>query len=162
MTQKQLDGLISALENMKEGLQPGNEGQRPGNGQGQQPGSGRSLALVESFAKTGGNPQPGMMPSGQPGGDLDQGHGEGVLDEKSAASAPKGGVAKRLEGVPGEGESLQELVNTSGDASRAGRAYRQLYDAAAPAAQNAVEQENIPLGSRRYVRRYFENIRPQN
>jgi hypothetical protein len=30
----------------------------------------------------------------------------------------------------------------------------------APAAQDAVEQENIPLGSRLYIRRYFESIRP--
>ena len=30
----------------------------------------------------------------------------------------------------------------------------------APAAQDAVEQEAIPLGSRQHIRKYFEAIRP--
>ena len=119
--------------------------------------------MVESFAKgSSDNPEPGSKPSGMPGSELDKGHSEKIFDDKAVASDPKSGVAKRLEGLPGEGESLQELVNTAGDSSKAGRAYRQLYDAAAPAAQDTVEQENIPLGSRLFVRRYFENIRPRD
>ena len=62
----------------------------------------------------------------------------------------------------GEGESLQELTAAGGGSpARAGRRYKELYDAMAPAAQETVEQENIPLGSRFYIRRYFENIRPK-
>ena len=161
MTEQELQQLINSLENMKEGLQqPGGEGQMPGGKDGQ-PG-GRSLSMVESFAKGGSNPEAGSNPSGMPGTERDEGHSDKIFDDKPVASDPKSGVAKRLEGLPGEGESLQELVNTAGDSTRAGRAYRQLYEAAAPAAQDAVEQENIPLGSRRFVRRYFENIRPQN
>lgn len=161
MTQQELEQLIQSLENMKEGLQkPGGEGQMPGGKDGNPSGSARSM--VESFAKGGGNPEPGTNPSGMPGTERDEGHSDKIFDDKPVAADPKTGAAKRLEGLPGEGESLQELVNTAGDSSKAGRAYRQLYEAAAPAAQDAVEQENIPLGSRRFVRRYFENIRPQN
>jgi hypothetical protein len=36
-----------------------------------------------------------------------------------------------------------------------------LYDSLAPAAEDAVVQEEIPLGSRLLLRRYFEAIRPQ-
>lgn len=160
MTQEQLDQMINALENMKQDLQPG-EGQGQGKEGSQGPGSG-SLAMVESSGKGDGKPNPGTLPSGGPGSEKDEGHSEKIFDDKPVASAPTSGAAKRLQGMPGEGESQQELVNTAGDSSKAGRAYRQLYEAAAPAAQDAVEQENIPLGSRRFVRRYFENIRPQN
>ncbi len=159
MTEQQLQQLINSLENMKEGLQqPGGDGQgKPGD-----PSQGRgSLASVESFAKPGGS-DPGFNPSGVPGGEKDAGHDGKIFDDKPVANEPSAGVAKRLAGLPGEGESQQELVNAAGDSSKAGRAYRQLYEAAAPAAQDAVEQENIPLGSRRFVRRYFENIRPPN
>jgi hypothetical protein len=31
----------------------------------------------------------------------------------------------------------------------------------APAAEDAVQQENIPLGSRLLIKRYFEAIRPK-
>ena len=57
---------------------------------------------------------------------------------------------------------MQELVGATANPARASRGYRNLYEAIAPAEQNSVEQENIPLGSRFFVRRYFENIRPQN
>lgn len=160
MTEEQLQQLINALENMKQDLQPG-EGQGQGKEGSQGPGSG-SLAMVESFGKGDGRSNPGTLPSGAPGSEKDEGHSDKIFDEKPVASTPTSGAAKRLQGMPGEGESQQELVNTAGDSSKAGRAYRQLYEAAAPAAQDAVEQENIPLGSRRFVRRYFENIRPQN
>jgi hypothetical protein len=46
------------------------------------------------------------------------------------------------------------------DNSQAQRRYRQLYEAMAPAAQDAVLQEEIPLGSRFFIKRYFEAIRP--
>ncbi len=74
----------------------------------------------------------------------------------------KEGQAHRLEGMLGNGESLQELVHSPSGPAKASRRYRDLYEAMAPGAQNTVEQENIPLGSRNFVRRYFENIRPQN
>ena len=49
----------------------------------------------------------------------------------------------------------------TGDNSKSNRAYKNLYDAMAPAAQDAVLQENIPLGSRFLIKRYFEAIRPK-
>ena len=41
------------------------------------------------------------------------------------------------------------------------RRYRELYDAASFAAEDAVTQENIPLGARFLIRRYFQAIRPK-
>ena len=164
MTAQQMQELLNALENMKDGLQqPGDDGKpqdSPGDGQGQ--GQGQSLAMVESFTKEGGAaPKGGDQPSGMPGGEHDTGHPDKLFND-TPVDAPKQGQAHRLEGVLGNGESLQELINSPSGPAKAGRRYRDLYEAMAPAAQDSVEQENIPLGSRSFVRRYFENIRPQN
>ena len=51
-------------------------------------------------------------------------------------------------------------MQSAGAGGKATAAYRDLYGVMAPAAQDAVEQENIPLGARVYVRKYFEAIRP--
>ena len=162
MSEKQLQDLLNSLENMKEGLQPGGEGQTPGSpGDGQE--GNQSLALVESFAKKGGGDLPdGQQPTGMPGSEHDQGTNDHLFAERAAEGSRSEGPARRLEGILGDGASLQELVGARADAARASRPYRNLYEAIAPAEQNSVEQEDIPLGSRFFVRRYFENIRPAN
>ena len=162
ITAQQMQDLLNALENMKDGLQqPGGDGDNPGQPQDGQ-GQGQSLALVESFTKNGGiDGKPGDQPSGVPGGEHDAGHPDKLFSD-TQAEAPKEGQAHRLEGMLGNGESLQELVHAPSGPAKASRRYRDLYEAMAPGAQNTVEQENIPLGSRNFVRRYFENIRPQN
>jgi hypothetical protein len=53
------------------------------------------------------------------------------------------------------------MLPSAGDASKSARKFKELYEAMAPAAEDAVQQENIPLGSRFLVRRYFESIRPK-
>ena len=160
MTEKQLQDLINSLENMKDGLRPG-DGKSPGQpGEGQGEGS-QMLATVESFGAKPGDPSGGDKPSGMPGGEHDTGHPENLYQDKPVDTA-KAGEAHRLEGLLGEGETLQELTAAgAGSPAKAGRRYKELYDAMAPAAQETVEQENIPLGSRAYIRRYFENIRPK-
>ncbi len=162
MTEKQLQDLINSLENMKDGLRPGDgEGKpsdQPQEGQGGQ----QSLAMVEAFGKNpSANPNPGQQPAGMPGSEHDAGHPDKLYADHPADAA-KQGEAHRLEGLLGEGETLQELTAAGGGSpAKAGRRYKELYDAMAPAAQETVEQENIPLGSRFYIRRYFENIRPR-
>ena len=155
LTAQQLQELLNALENMKEGLQPGN-----GN-PGSNPGGQQSLALVESFAKNRGDGSGGEKPSGMPGGEHDQGVNEHLFADKPSDFTSQGD-AKRLQGALGDGATLQELVGANSGPAKASRQYRDLYEAIAPAEQSSVEQENIPLGSRTLVRRYFESIRPQN
>ena len=69
--------------------------------------------------------------------------------------------AKQLSGRLGDGETLQQSLTSAGDQSKSRRGYKDLYEAMAPAAQDAVQQENIPLGSRFFIKRYFEAIRPR-
>jgi hypothetical protein len=158
MTQSDLQNLLNALENMKEKLpQPGGDN-APGSPQEGRSGA-PSLALVESFAKNPGDSKAGDTPSGMPGTGL-EGTSDKIFSAQPAPEAQHAGPATRLEGMLGDGQSLQELVGASGDRSKASARYRDLYNAMAPAAQDAVEQEDIPLGSRFFIGRYFDNIRP--
>ena len=71
MTEKQLQDLINALENMKDGLRPG-DGKSPGQPQDGQGDGQQSLAMVESFSQNpSGNPNPGQNPTGMPGSERD-------------------------------------------------------------------------------------------
>ena len=119
-----------------------------------------SLALVESFAKQSDDAKAGNTPSGLPGTGHEEGAGGKIFSAQPAPEAQHGGSATRLEGMLGDGQSLQQLVGANGDRSKASAQYRDLYNAMAPAAQDAVEQEDIPLGSRFFIGRYFDNIRP--
>lgn len=157
MTEKALEQLIKALEQMKQGGSPqealGNAQKgfaripMPGQGTNQRPGA-------------DGPDSADAMPSGNPGGEKDQGTSKRLFaDQPKALEAP--GAATKIEGALGDGASLQEFMAAPGGAGQATRKYRELYEAMAPAAQDALEQENIPIGSRKTVKRYFESIRPK-
>lgn len=152
--QAQIDASIARLREMKSG-QSGQQGEgegpsmaqkQDGQGQGQQPGAGQDQQGQ------------GDTPSGRPGSERDEGTKAspyGQQGEKAEAS-----LASQLQGLLGEGESLHSLTPTHGGKDEAQRSYRALYEAAAPEAENALDRENIPIGSRLYIKRYFEAIRP--
>jgi len=157
-SEQAMKNLLSALQSMKFGEGQGQPGGPP------QPGQAPGTVMMQSFAKDGqqGMPGPGdpQKPSGQPGSEHDTGTTDSPFG-KDPAAAPKDGQAKQLAGRQGEGESLQQSLTSAGDHSKSNRGYKELYEAMAPAAQEAVLQENIPLGSRFFIKRYFEAIRPQ-
>ena len=101
-----------------------------------------------------------LPPSGQAGSERDTGTTDTPFG-KDVNAAGKDAKAQQLAGRQGEGESLQQSLTSAGDHSKSNRGYKDLYEAMAPAAQDAVLQENIPLGSRFFIKRYFEAIRPQ-
>jgi hypothetical protein len=152
-----MQNLLSALQNMKFGEGQGQPGGEP------QPGQTPGVS-IQSFAKGDQGAMPGagdpQLPSGQPGSEHDTGTTDSPLG-KDRNGAGKDGQTQQLAGRQGEGESLQQSLTSAGDHSKSNRGYKQLYEALAPAAQEAVLQENIPLGSRFFIKRYFEAIRPQ-
>lgn len=149
MTERELQSLLEAMENMKRSLRPG-----------ENPGGDVALSLVGAFAPKA-DPPAWQAPSGQPGGEHDAGHVDALAGAAPGPLVTPQGPATRLAGVQGEGDALQQFLGAASDGSRTTRAYREGFERLVPAAQNAVEQENIPLGSRGMVRRYFENIRPK-
>jgi hypothetical protein len=153
-----LQNLLSALQNMKYG-----EGEKGGSSKPQE-GQGLGPVSVQSFANQPSNQMPGVgdptMPSGHPGSE----HDEGTTDSpfgKDRQEAGKEAQAKQVAGRVGEGESVQQFIPSATDSSKSNRRYKELYNAMAPAAEDAVLQENIPLGSRFFIKRYFEAIRPR-
>lgn len=158
MTDRELQSLVDAMENMKNGLRPG--GAPGGLGHPGEPDANSPLAIIDSFSKDA-NASAGLLPAGQPGSERDAGHSDSPFGKDPAPAVKAQGPATRLSGAQNDGgESLQQFIGAANDGSRATRAYREGFERLVPAAQNAVEQENIPLGSRAFVRRYFENIRP--
>ena len=155
-----LQQLLAALQNMKYGEGDGKPGGDP------KPGDAKTQGLVamQSFAPGNKDGEPGAgdlrMPSGQPGSERDTGTTDSPFG-KERNDPGKEALAKQLTGRLGEGESLSQFLPSAGDDSKSGRRYKELYEAMAPAAEEAVLQENIPLGSRFFIKRYFESIRPK-
>ena len=155
-----LQQLIAALQNMKFGEGP--EGSSPGADAKQ--GNGGPQISIQQFGgapNPQAQPQPGNAnePGGRPGSERDFGTTDTPFGAKNDEG--KGGADSALKGKLADGESLSMMLPTAGDKSKAARRYKELYNAMAPAAENAVEQENIPLGSRFFIKRYFESIRPK-
>jgi len=153
--QMTLQQLIAALENMKID-------------------GGQSIPGLQASARSAG-PQVsveafGPAASGDPrSADARQpATGRGSERDFGTTASPFGGKSEpadkgaelALKGALADGESLSMMMPTAGDTSKSTRRYRELYEALAPAAEDAVQQENIPLGSRFLIKRYFESIRP--
>jgi len=153
-----LEQLLAALQNMKAGEGQSQQNDQPSSGQ--QPGG----VKMQSFAQNGQNgipmPSDPSMPSGQAGSEHDTGTTDSPFGKEQNA-AGKEAQKQQVAGRMGEGESLQQALESAGDHSKSNRGYKNLYEAMAPAAQDAVLQENIPLGSRFLIKRYFESIRPR-
>jgi hypothetical protein len=155
--QMTLQEMIAALENMKFG-----EGQANQGSESQQVPNGPQIS-IDSFGSTNpqGKPQLGdaNLPSGRPGSERDFGTTETPFGGKSDSQEKGGELA--LKGRLSQGETLSMMMPSAADNSKAARRYKELVEAAAASAEDAVEQEEIPLGSRFLVKRYFESIRPK-
>ncbi|MEO8351128.1 MAG: hypothetical protein ABI680_05315 [Chthoniobacteraceae bacterium] len=156
-TQMTLQQLIAALQNMKFG-----DGKnQPPQSSGGPPGGEPQIAM-QSFGPSGAqkNPPTGDAkdPTGRPGSE----HDFGTTDNPFGGRTDPGekGADGALKGQLNDGESLSMMMPAAGDGSTSSRRYQELYEAMAPAAESAVQQENIPLGSRFFIKRYFESIRP--
>ncbi len=77
---------------------------------------------------------------------------------------------ERITGVQGAGESTVETTevlidgnpNTSTDGQSVEDSYREAYTKYHKLSEDALSQEQIPLGYRFYVKRYFESIKPND
>ncbi len=146
--------FVSMVNDIKNGTTPSgeeNDGQK-GEKDGQGP---------PGNEKGTGSSQKESDESGAPGSQNDSGEGEEM--NPNASSAPsETALDDFVPGIQDGGPSLIQIYRQAGnDDSRAGQAYRSIYDATAPAALDAVEREDIPMGSRLLIRRYFEAIRPK-
>jgi hypothetical protein len=142
-----VQSMIRSLEDLKNAL-------RDGSLQIAETDESLSRPQTMQFDQTGQNPG---NPTGKPGdgGPADL-HQKQIKDPLEAV-----GQAKKAQGIIGQGEYSLDVISSVGSTGHANREYRQLFDAAAPDNEQAIEQEEIPVGSRNLVKRYFERIRPK-
>lgn len=88
-------------------------------------------------------------------GDTAEGPGTGGEPRRTEVER----AMRALSGVWGDGASLIEVVRGAAGEGIATTAYRDAAEAAAQLAEDAVHSEDIPLGYRFYVKRYFQIIR---
>lgn len=163
-SKQSMQSMLSALRDMK-----ASRGDQPQEGQGKENGDsgqeGPSMVMTNPSAGQSG--QEGEMamgasetPGGKPGSDHDEGSKSSPYGNPGE-KATEHGNQSQIQGLLGEGESLHTLLPAKPGEEPAKAGYKALYEAAAPAAEDALEKENIPIGSRTFVRRYFESIRPK-
>ena len=160
-SEKDLKELLSALQNLKYG----NPAQGDGSGEGADrgeggKGSGEGRSAVQVFGKSGRDAEGGGGATGLVGGERDLGTTATPFGG-GAGDAGESGADLALSGQLGAGETLSSFLPSAGDDSKATRRYKELYEAMAPEAREAVMQESIPIGSRFFIQRYFELIRPR-
>ncbi|MBI1928663.1 hypothetical protein HYR99_31020 [Candidatus Poribacteria bacterium] len=71
---------------------------------------------------------------------------------------------QHITGIQGEGPSsvqISEIAGTSEEGQGSAVDYKQIYNKYQKLSEEALSQEQIPLGYRFYVKRYFESIRPR-
>ncbi|HUU43359.1 MAG TPA: hypothetical protein VMX57_06240 [Planctomycetota bacterium] len=95
---------------------------------------------------------------GEPGvGDTAEGPGTGGEPTRLDAQHKPSLVG----GKWGDGASLIEIVHGAASEGVATAEYREVVEAARRLAEDAVHAEDIPLGYRLYIKRYFQLIRPR-
>jgi hypothetical protein len=163
MNNEALKKLLSAIQKMKD--QQLQQGEGEGEGE-PEPGDGEGEGEIKLFAGNPGKdgnegPEGPQVPTGKPGSEMDEGTTKDPFGKRPVAEASAGNDTQTT-GKLGEGETLSALIPgaAKGDA-KAARRYKELTEAAAAAAEDVVTQENIPLGARHLIRRYFEAIRPK-
>jgi hypothetical protein len=158
---KGLKELLSALQDLKYGnpAEGRGSGGGPERGEGG-PGEGEGRVAVQVFGKAGRDADAAGGASGQAGGERDLGT-TGTPFGAAGGAPGEAGEDLALTGRLGAGETLSGYLPAAGDDSKAARRYKELYEALAPEAREAVMQEAIPIGSRFFIQRYFELIRPR-
>jgi len=110
--------------------------------------------------------QPGKTPGmGQSSSEQKEGLGigsesiEDIFGDRTKMDAQRNQV--KVAGQLGEGPSFENVLRGTAEDSTSTVEYRELFNQYTPEAEEAIFKENIPLGSKYYIKRYFESIRPQ-
>ena len=160
---REMQGMISKLQEMKAGREGGTPQPQSG-GEGGEKSSHAGQVVVESGKnpKERGQQAIGVMGrQGKPGSELDLGTKKTPFGALPPGNSTQPGKKIQLAGTQGEGESLRAMIATVPGAEPARAGYKPLYDAARSAAEDALVDESVPIGSILFVKRYFDAIKPK-
>ena len=144
-----------------EGQERGGAGKSGGKGDGKvtvlQPGGQGGLVV----ARRGGGARRSASAKrpGSEGDGVGQGHDPRMLGAKTRLD--QGGRAEQVEGVEGEGPSQSRVVRTAAQRGFATGGWRKVHQDYRQVVEDTMDRQQIPAGQRRYVRRYFDLIRPR-
>ncbi len=69
---------------------------------------------------------------------------------------------EQITGVQGDGSSTVQTSKTSAEGQQSGVSYKDAYTKYQKLSEDALTEEQIPLGYKFYVKRYFESIKPSD
>jgi hypothetical protein len=145
----------------------GGKGKGKGNGKGKGKGKGalvlgrggQSLPLPGPAGQGAGRDQGGAQ-GGQPADGVGDGVDPNLLDRPTrlAGAKRKGSFA---EGQQGPGPTRSEVILGAADEGFATRNYRRVYRDYQQVIEDVLQREDVPLGYKYYVKRYFDLIKPR-
>jgi hypothetical protein len=98
-------------------------------------------------------------PGGNPGDGIGTSHDPNTMGDPTKIKAEYTDVQATPQ--QGEGPSRAEVIRTAAEQGFAVRGYGKVHEAFESHAESLLEQEEVPPGYRRYIRQYFERIRPR-
>jgi hypothetical protein len=117
---------------------------------------GKSLLL----GPAGKAKMPGSGGMGKEKGEgMGEGHDPNVLGEKSKLNVRY--KEDQVQGREGKGESKSRVVYSAATKGFSSRSYRRVHQDYSEVVEEKMERQEVPAGKRRYVRRYFDLIRPR-
>ena len=120
--------------------------------------------------------QMGQQSAGQAQSGSEQGTEQGQMEGMGVQGNPNGGhsetegaktqmnvqtIDDTLKGQSTNAPTTSEIIQSSGQSGFASQAYREVYQTYEHAAEEILENDNVPQGYRHYIEKYFDMIRPQ-
>jgi hypothetical protein len=103
--------------------------------------------------------QGGGMKSDSPSNSAGTATDQNIFGEATSLEANR--QLQQVKGEEGEGVSFSEVLKVVEEGQRSSVGYRKVYSKYSKLSEEALSREEIPLGYRYYVKRYFEMIRPE-
>ena len=100
-----------------------------------------------------------MNGSRQGDNSIGQGHDPQLMGEKERLPVRAKDVS--VAGEEGDGPSSSQVVSAAAQRGFATRGWKQVHQDYRGVVEERMERQSIPAGHRRYVRRYFDLIRPR-
>ena len=108
----------------------------------------------------GGAPSGGAGGSGdQPGDGVGEGHDANVLAGKTSNDVET--ISHQVTGREGEGSAKSRVVFSAAKKGFTSQAWGAVHQDYSEVVEDALDAQSVPAGKRRYVRRYFDLIRPR-
>jgi hypothetical protein len=160
-------GFKVRLERFNKGARCGCKGGQGGDGDGKtitlmpggKGGQGGLLLLKKQGGQGSGKQGQGHDQGGDKGGGIGTSHDPDNMGDSTKMQAKHTDVEVSLQ--QGEGPSRSQVIETAAEDGFSAPGYEEVHETFERHAESMLEKQDIPPGYRRYIRLYFERIRPR-